>query len=186
MAKAVHISYMVFNSQVGALGLIWTAKGELWKIVRIVLPNENIKAVIRSYHRNAVKQNSRGIDKIRRQILRFLSGEPVEFSLDILDWSQVNDFQKKVLLLESRIPRGYISTYGRLAKKAGVPKAARAVGQALAHNPYPIIIPCHRTVKSDGSLGGYRGGAELKKRLLKTEGRNFDISGKVLMDKIWY
>lgn len=94
-------------------------------------------------------------------------------------------FQERVLRMESRIPRGMVSTYARIAIKLHCPGAARAVGGALAHNPFPVIIPCHRVVRSDGSPGGYAGGADMKKQLLELEGIEFDRHGRVSTVKFW-
>jgi len=88
-------------------------------------------------------------------------------------------FQRSVLRAEARIPRGNVSTYNRLAERIGCPHAARAVGNALACNPFPIIIPCHRAVRSDGTLGGYQGGLTMKRALLELEGVTFTTSGRV-------
>jgi methylated-DNA-[protein]-cysteine S-methyltransferase len=115
----------------------------------------------------------------------FLSGENIKFKLGLLDFERCSDFQKKVLLTEYGIPRGYISTYGRIAGFIGKPLSARAVGRALATNPFPILIPCHRAVRSDGSLGGYQGGKEMKQRLLEMEGIRMHGS-KILMEKVYY
>ena len=84
-------------------------------------------------------------------------------------------FQIKVWKAISKIPRGQVRTYKELAKLIKKPKAARAVANACGKNPYPIKIPCHRVIRSDGSLGGYsgRGGISAKKNLLKKEGYNF-------------
>lgn len=87
-------------------------------------------------------------------------------------------FQRRVLNTVYRIPAGFVSTYGHMAKKLST--SPRSIGRALATNPFPIIIPCHRIVKSDGSLGGYQGGEWMKKRLLEAEGINFD---KNIIDK---
>ncbi|MBM3251439.1 MAG: MGMT family protein [Candidatus Omnitrophica bacterium] len=81
----------------------------------------------------------------------------------------LSDFEKKVLKITSQIPLGEVRSYQWVARKLGKPKATRAVGQALKKNPYPIIIPCHRVIKSDGSLGGYVKGKRLKKKLLLFE-----------------
>jgi len=80
---------------------------------------------------------------------------------------------------------GYVSTYSRIAKSIGVPKGARAVGNALANNPFPLIIPCHRVIRSDGRLGGFGGGLEMKKKLLENEGI-FLSDGKINETKIYY
>lgn len=87
--------------------------------------------------------------------------------------------------MEHRIPRGRVSTYGRIAMKLTHPGAARAVGTALAKNPFPLIIPCHRAVKSDGKLGGYAGGLDMKKRLLEMEGIQFDQFDRVVVKRFW-
>ena len=89
-------------------------------------------------------------------------------------------------MAEYRIPRGRISTYGRIAKHIGAPGAARAVGTALATNPFPIVIPCHRALRADGGVGGYQGGAKMKRSLLEMEGIAFDDSGKARLDHAVY
>jgi methylated-DNA-[protein]-cysteine S-methyltransferase len=98
----------------------------------------------------------------------------------------MSSFQKKVLQAEYGIPRGWISTYGKIANHIGNINAARAVGRALASNPFPIAIPCHRAIRKNGELGGYQGGVEMKRSLLKMEGIKFTISGRALLDKIYY
>ncbi len=79
-------------------------------------------------------------------------------------------WQKRVLALTKKIPRGRVTTYQLLAQGLGDPKSARAVGQALNKNPFLVKIPCHRIVKSDGCLGGYQGGRKSKINLLRKEG----------------
>jgi methylated-DNA-[protein]-cysteine S-methyltransferase len=86
---------------------------------------------------------------------------------------------------ERTIPRGYVSSYSALAAHIGKPKAARAAGTALARNPFPIIIPCHRTVRTDGSLGGFGGGLPMKRALLEMEGVAFDGLGHVKKEFFW-
>jgi methylated-DNA-[protein]-cysteine S-methyltransferase len=88
------------------------------------------------------------------------------------DLSVFSDFERAVMLAVSRIPRGRVATYSEVARAIGKEKAARAVGNALAKNPYPIIIPCHRVVKADLTIGGYSGEAD-KKQLLEEEGVRF-------------
>ena len=88
----------------------------------------------------------------------------------ILRDKSLGGFEKKVYKIVSAIPRGRVRSYKWVAARAGEPRASRAVGNALNKNPYPIAIPCHRVVKSDGSIGGYSRGAGMKKRLLESEG----------------
>lgn len=89
---------------------------------------------------------------------------------DILKNSNFSRFEKEVYRAVSKIPPGEVRSYKWVAETAGHPKACRAVGNALNKNPYTVTIPCHRVIKSDGSIGGYAKGGGLKKRLLKREG----------------
>lgn len=109
------------------------------------------------------------LDKLRSQLLAYLEGKLVRFNVP-LDLSAGTPFQRSVWRACARIPRGQVRSYGQLAVMAGCPSSARAVGQAMAANPIPIVIPCHRVVRSDGSLGGYGLGVRLKKQLLRLEG----------------
>jgi methylated-DNA-[protein]-cysteine S-methyltransferase len=110
----------------------------------------------------------------------------VDFRLSLIDLEQCSEFQRRVLLAENKIPRGWVSSYGRIARRLGIPNAARAVGTALARNPFPIIIPCHRTVRSNGDLGGFGGGLKMKRELLELEGVQFSTTGRVLTDRFYY
>jgi methylated-DNA-[protein]-cysteine S-methyltransferase len=106
-----------------------------------------------------------------RQLRAYLAGKRKRLTLP-LDLNALTGFQRQVLLAAAKVPRGQVSTYGQIARRIGRPKSARAVGQALGHNPVPILIPCHRVLASDGSLGGYsgRGGIKTKEWLLRLEG----------------
>jgi len=107
----------------------------------------------------------------QRQMLQFLEGDRKSFDLT-LDWESVYNFQKDVLQLTRDIPFGDVHTYGQIATLLRKPRAARAVGAALARNPMPILIPCHRVVAADGHLTGYLGskGISTKQWLLEREG----------------
>jgi len=102
------------------------------------------------------------------QIDRYFSGVPMEFTLPVDLKGTV--FEMKVWRAIRGIPRGRTLSYGELALRAGSPAASRAAGSACGKNPVPLVIPCHRVVGSNGSLGGYTGGLEIKKMLLKIEG----------------
>jgi methylated-DNA-[protein]-cysteine S-methyltransferase len=92
----------------------------------------------------------------------------------------LSNFEKSVLNLVSKIPKGKVISYKKIAEILGNSKMARAVGNALKRNPYPIKIPCHRVVKSDGSLGGYKLGLKKKKALLLKEGVKLDKNKKII------
>lgn len=99
-----------------------------------------------------------------------LAGEPVDFSDWPRDWTSATPFQRRVWRATCQIPRGQTRTYWWVAVRAGDPRAVRAVGQALGANPLPLVVPCHRVVRTDGTLGGFTGGLEMKRRLLELEG----------------
>ncbi len=105
------------------------------------------------------------------QVLEYLEGRRNVFTL-AYDLRSLTPFQRDVLTTVQEVPRGEYLTYGELARRIGKPGAARAVGQALGSNPIPILIPCHRVLAADGSLGGYsgRGGVRTKEALLRLEG----------------
>lgn len=108
-----------------------------------------------------------------------LSGGIPEFDIGILDFSVCSAFQQKVIMEERTIPRGEVRSYGLIARRIGVPGAARAAGNALAANPFPLVIPCHRAVRSDGGIGGFQGGPVMKRALLEMEGIIFNPSGRI-------
>ena len=118
-----------------------------------------------------------------RKLTKFLTVEDslqlAAGNLQFMDMTQCYDFQKKVLLETRQIPRGKVISYGRLADKIFAHGAARAVGSALAKNPFPLIIPCHRVIKSTGYLGNFSGGSEMKKFLLQMEGVPLNTRGKI-------
>ena len=110
----------------------------------------------------------------RRQIAEYVQGSRTTFDLPI-DWTALTDFQRRVLRAALAVRRGQVATYGEIARRIGRPRASRAVGQALGHNPFPLVIPCHRVLGSDGSLRGYGGGGGTKTKawLLQLEGASF-------------
>jgi methylated-DNA-[protein]-cysteine S-methyltransferase len=103
-----------------------------------------------------------------RQLNEYFAGEREDFDLPI-DLSTASPFAQRVLHATARIPYGHLVTYKAIANDIGEPGATRAVGNALGSNPVPIIVPCHRVVRSDGSLGGYTGGTDIKRHLLMLE-----------------
>lgn len=124
------------------------------------------------------------IEDLADRIAACLEGAAVTVPLDLVDIDSCGAFQRSVLLLECTVPRGRITTYGRLARRLG--SGARAVGNALARNPFPLVIPCHRAVRADLSIGGFQGGSIMKEALLAMEGVMLDESGKIAENtKVW-
>ena len=113
-------------------------------------------------------QSDKSAKRLLAQLRKYFAGEPAEFDVP-LDFSDGTKFERAVWRACMRIPRGATRTYSELAAMAGYPRAARAVGNAMARNPFPIVVPCHRVIRADGSLGRYGYGAELKRKLLELE-----------------
>ena len=110
------------------------------------------------------------LDDLRRELDEYFEGSRTRFDLPI-DWSLVRgDFGRRVLQATSRIPFGEVSTYRDVATRAGSAAAVRAAGNALGANPIPIVVPCHRVLRTGGGLGGYTGGLHRKETLLGIEG----------------
>lgn len=114
------------------------------------------------------EHDPQGLSGIAEQLREYFAGRRQRFDLP-LDLGRLTSFQRSVLQAACAIPYGSVRSYGQLAQTVGRPHASRAVGQALGSNPIPIVIPCHRVVASDGSLGGYTGGLEKKRFLLELE-----------------
>jgi methylated-DNA-[protein]-cysteine S-methyltransferase len=135
---------------------------------------------------NSKISSCKEIDAIADSIKAYLEGVDVKFSLYIVDLSLCSAFQQSVLRAEHAIPRGNVSTYGLVAAHLGIRGGARAVGNASASNPFPLIVPCHRVIRSDNHIGGYGGGIEMKRALLEKERINFDEAGKVICRRLHY
>jgi methylated-DNA-[protein]-cysteine S-methyltransferase len=105
---------------------------------------------------------------LKRQLQRYADGKPVRWNVPV-DLSSGTSFQQKVWRVLTTIPRGETRSYGWVAQQVGKPRASRAVGAACGANPVPVIVPCHRVIAGDGSLGGFGGGLPMKRRLLALE-----------------
>lgn len=103
-------------------------------------------------------------------LARYVAGEEPRWPELPLDMDRLAPFQRNVLAELAKCGRGELLTYGALAARAGVPKAARAVGRAMATNPFPLVLPCHRVVGASGKLTGFGGGLDMKRWLLELEG----------------
>ena len=172
----------------GPVVIIWRAYKSTVKIVRVLLSNPAATATKRVSELcpDAHESSCDEIDSLSTAICRFFEGVPIDFGLDVADLSLCGEFQQRVLRAEHAIPRGRVSTYKLIASHLGVHSGARAVGNALANNPFPLIVPCHRAIRSDYGLGGYQGGIGMKRSLLTKEGIDFDDSGRVRCSHFHY
>ncbi len=152
----------------GSLRLLATERG----LCRVVLPAEEgvERWVARFLPGHTAVEGSSLLEEAAGQLERYLAGRLRTFSLPLDLYGSA--FQKAVWQALQTIPYGQAWSYAQVAAAVGRPQAVRAVGAAVAANPLPIVIPCHRVVRADGSLGGYGGGAEMKRDLLRLEGCN--------------
>jgi methylated-DNA-[protein]-cysteine S-methyltransferase len=172
----------------GPVGVIWSSFDGSPKIIRILLSNAELSAEdhMSKFYPDSQVSSCAEIDIIAGAIKAFLEGEDILFPLDVADLRSCSAFQQSVLRAEHRIPRGSVSTYQLIAAHLGKKNGARAVGNALATNPFPIIVPCHRAIRSDRHPGGYQGGLNMKLALLKQEGIAFDDVGRVVCKRFYY
>jgi methylated-DNA-[protein]-cysteine S-methyltransferase len=180
-------AYALVESRFGPLSIVWRHAASGPSVCRVFLPRAGTSArdLIHTAFPGANPRSTDPIAPLTDQIGRFLEGEAVHFDLGIVALQRCSEFQTRVLLAERQIPRGLVSTYGRIARHLGVPAGARAVGGALARNPFPILIPCHRAIRADGRLGGFQGGLAMKRALLELEGVEFSAAGRVLAERFY-
>ena len=160
----VDVRYDVVESPIGPLHLAGTDRG----LARISFWGEDWEEELARQFGVRVLRSPKPVERVRRQLDEYFEGRRHEFELE-LDLV-VPDFHRQVLAELARVPFGETTTYGALAAKVGRPKAARAVGTVMHRNPIPIVLPCHRIVGANGSLTGYAGGLDVKRRLLQLEG----------------
>ncbi len=161
------VSYRSVDSPLGPLLVATTAAG----LVRLAFESEGHDTVLEDL---AVKvsprilRSGRRTDTVAVQLDEYFTGRRRRFDLDI-DLQLVSGFRHTVISELSSIAYGETASYATVAQRAGNPRAVRAVGSACAHNPVPVVVPCHRVVRSDGTIGNYRGGIDAKDTLLTME-----------------
>jgi methylated-DNA-[protein]-cysteine S-methyltransferase len=162
------IGYGTVDSPFGTLTAAVTEQG----LVRLAFPEEPLDEVL---DRLAKKLSPRIVEaparmeRVRRELDEYFSGSRRDFEVP-LDRVLMSAFAKKILAATAAIPYGSVSTYTEMAAAAGSPRGSRAAGNALGSNPIPLIVPCHRVLRTGGNLGGYGGGLDRKRWLLELEG----------------
>jgi methylated-DNA-[protein]-cysteine S-methyltransferase len=180
--------YVTLPSTFGPLAIVWQITSGRAKVWQVWLPRGDESGEQRALAAVTTLQrlSHPSIAQVDEQVQSFLQGQDVTFDLACAALERCSAFQQRVLRAEHDIPRGWVSTYGRIAQHLGVPGGARAVGRALARNPFPIIVPCHRAVRANGELGGYQGGVAMKRALLERERVAFTTAGRVAMRRVYY
>lgn len=166
---SVATSFTLFETSIGQCGIVWTADG----IVGIQLPEALIRQRIEEHHPGALPADPPAfVTQAASLIERHLAGEQVDLSGIALWMDGLPGFRRRVYEAARLVPAGTTVSYGQLAGQIGSPGAARAVGQALGRNPFPIVVPCHRVLAAGGKIGGFSadGGAGTKRRMLAIEG----------------
>jgi methylated-DNA-[protein]-cysteine S-methyltransferase len=168
----VDVAYAVDDGPVGPVMLASTAIG----LVRIAYLDgegesaDDVLIELAGRLSPRVVELPKRLDRARRELDEFFAGKRRDFDLP-LDWSMVKPgFTRSVLVATARIPFGETTSYKGIAGRAGNERAFRAAGTALGSNPLPIVVPCHRVLHAGGGLGGYTGGLDIKRKLLRVEG----------------
>jgi methylated-DNA-[protein]-cysteine S-methyltransferase len=163
----VDVAWAEVDTPVGSIVVASTEIG----LVRVgLLPDDPMLEQLAAEVSPRVIRSPKRLDPVRRQFDEYFEGDRTVFDVPV-DWRLSHGFRRTVLeTLYADVRFGQVVSYGELAKKVGHPKASRAVGTAMATNPVPIVVPCHRVVRTGGAIGNYGGGVEMKRALLRLEG----------------
>jgi methylated-DNA-[protein]-cysteine S-methyltransferase len=174
---AADIAYCSVDSPLGPLLGATTSRGLI--TLSYVMggdPDALLADIARRVSPRIVEAPAR-LDPVRRELEEYFEGARRDFEIPI-DWTLVGPFARRVLRATARIPFGEVSSYAEVAGQAGSPRGHRAAGNALGSNPMPIVVPCHRVLRTGGALGGYGGGIDRKRFLLALEGSLPDEPGR--------
>ncbi len=166
--ELLDVAYTTIDSPFGPLLAASTERG----LVRLAFPEESEDSVLERLSSRISPRILRApgrFDGVARELDEYFVGRRRAFDTD-LDWSLIGPFGRRVLGVTAAIPYGGVLSYAEVALEAGSPRGSRAAGNALGSNPIPIVIPCHRVLRTGGALGGYGGGLERKRWLLELEG----------------
>jgi len=166
--------YTLFATAIGGIGIVWGERG----VIGVQLPEGNDAATlarVERQHPQAEAETAAPPPDVQRAIdgiVALVAGRPADLRDVAVDLAATPEFDQRVYEVARGIAPGDTTTYGEIAARLGEPRAAREVGQALGHNPVPLIVPCHRVLAAGGKLGGFsaRGGVTTKLRLLGIEG----------------
>ena len=167
LQKGNDLTFALFDTCLGWMGIVSSPDG----LRNVILPQKSKELALEGVISCGCAAENNYLayfGNLPHRLRQYLDGVPVTFT-DKLDLSRATCFQQSVLQAVQSIPYSETRSYSWVAGRIGLPKAARAVGQALGRNPLPIVVPCHRVVASNGSLGGFSGGLEIKDYLIRLE-----------------
>ncbi len=163
------VAYAQVDSPLGPLTAVATGRG----LVTLAYPDRSLDEVLGKVAETVsprILEAPARLDPLRRELEEYFAGERRRFETPV-DWALTQGFFRKVLKATARIRYGQVRSYAEVAASAGSPRAVRAAGNGLGSNPIPVVVPCHRVVRTGGALGGYTGGIERKEFLLGLERR---------------
>jgi methylated-DNA-[protein]-cysteine S-methyltransferase len=166
-AGLLDVAYATAETPLGDVLVAATRHG----LVRVGLPNQDPDAVLEELSGAVsprILEHPARLDEARRELEQYFTGRRKTFDLPV-DWTLSRGFRRRVLRQLAGIPYGETRTYAEIAARAGNPRAHRAAGSACGANPVPLVVPCHRVVRTGGQIGNYGGGPEMKEYLLRLE-----------------
>ena len=161
--------YLIFTTPLGHMALIYRVTP--FAVIKIFLPNqdkEGLVNAVKAFGRQHTDFNENAF-RVKESIIDYFKGKPIHLPWGWLEMGDLTKLQQSVLKSTADIPYGALRSYRDIAEAVGRPRAYRFVGSTLANNPFPILIPCHRVIRSDGSLGQFGGGSDLKRKLIELE-----------------
>ncbi|BBO72023.1 methylated-DNA--protein-cysteine methyltransferase [Desulfosarcina alkanivorans] len=161
--------YRIVETAFGHAALAFSV--EPFRLLEVKLPQADIDSLCQPFDSLCwqIDAHHPAVASIAASLIRYFDGEPIDIPWPVMDFSRFTPSQQAVYRTVATIPYGETASYGQVARMAGFPRAARFVGTTMANNRYPVFIPCHRVIRSDGSPGGFGGGEPLKKRMLALE-----------------
>jgi O-6-methylguanine DNA methyltransferase len=177
--------FALFDTAIGACGIAWGERG----LVGVQLPEASeartLARMRRRFHATPESPPPPSVQRAIEGIVQLLQGEAIDLAAVALDMAGVPSFDRRVYEVARTIPPGATLSYGDIAARLSAPGEARAVGQALGQNPFPLVVPCHRVLAAGGKIGGFsaNGGITTKLRLLSIEGARTS-SGPTLFDSL--
>ena len=161
--------HLIFSTRFGHLAVIYGQRP--FAIKKIFLPRADRKNLVKVVEADecSVPGSHKKVVLIKESIIDYFKGKPIQPVWEWMDLRGLTMLQTSVLTATADIPYGELKSYKEIAVAIGRPRAYRFVGSTLAKNPFPILIPCHRVIRSDASFGQFRGGADLKRKLIEME-----------------
>lgn len=161
------LSYHLFETRLGWVACLGSSQG----LKKVTLPCDSRESALQGLGEEArsAVHSPQAFAAVEKELKKYYDGKKPDFSSVLLDFSGATVFRREIWRAIQSVPYGEKRSYLWIAERAGKPGAARAAGQAVGDNPFAVVVPCHRVIGSDGGLGGFGGGLEMKRKLLALE-----------------